>query len=417
MSSTELTAPRRAGEFTGRRDYTAEPLFDAFWREGELALLFGEAGAGKSVLAVQIADNIARGRDPMGNAGRRKRRKVLYVDLVLTDKQFGARYGSYKFSRNLFRDSPPDTQDLFAWLTAMVKSHVFNAVVIDDLSMVSRACDGTRETFELMRSLRRLTVETGVSILVLADSFPFAYGRENASPERDLRRSRVLCGVADSVFAIHNNRLMQTRTRSGEMVWTSANAIECKIESLDSGMLGIKFEINAPDDEHRHQILEVKAFHENEKYTFREVANVLGISKSQAQRLYAEWTPEMGALVDDEDLEEDDTDVEREFHEDSDEQPYLDELAQGDAELFDDDMPRLNLDDDPRAVRSINDLDSTIDTSGQEIFVETWDEHRRKPVVWYKRMNKGYHRFKRGTVGIEVKSHDGFSDQVKIRNV
>ena len=33
-----------------------EPLFDEFWREGELALLFGASGSGKSILAVQIAD-------------------------------------------------------------------------------------------------------------------------------------------------------------------------------------------------------------------------------------------------------------------------------------------------------------------------------------------------------------------------
>src|SRR2546430_14470578 len=36
-------------------------LFDEFWREGELAVLFGDTGVGKSVLAMQIGDAIARG--------------------------------------------------------------------------------------------------------------------------------------------------------------------------------------------------------------------------------------------------------------------------------------------------------------------------------------------------------------------
>ena len=38
-------------------------LFGEFWIEGELAVMFGDTGAGKSLLAVQIAESIARGRE------------------------------------------------------------------------------------------------------------------------------------------------------------------------------------------------------------------------------------------------------------------------------------------------------------------------------------------------------------------
>jgi len=40
-------------------------LFGEFWLEGELAILFADTGKGKSLLAVQIAESIARGR-PIG---------------------------------------------------------------------------------------------------------------------------------------------------------------------------------------------------------------------------------------------------------------------------------------------------------------------------------------------------------------
>ena len=67
-------------------------LFGEFWREGELAMLFGAAGAGKSVLAMQIADSIARGRGIEAFKMEVKRQKVLYVDLVFSDTQFQMRY-------------------------------------------------------------------------------------------------------------------------------------------------------------------------------------------------------------------------------------------------------------------------------------------------------------------------------------
>ena len=37
-------------------------LFGEFWLESELAILFADTGVGKSLLAVQIAESIARGR-------------------------------------------------------------------------------------------------------------------------------------------------------------------------------------------------------------------------------------------------------------------------------------------------------------------------------------------------------------------
>lgn len=359
---------RRAREVLAEKFAAAEPLFDTFWRSGELALLFGEPGVGKSVLAVQVADSLARGRAAavssqqsaissqkalrvsgqrsapamdngrwtmddtgrratlmdngrwtMDDAGRRKRqagamlngkcsmrnaprrrRKVLYVDLVLNDRQFAERYGGYKVSANLYRGRPAEGEDLLKWVRAMIAKHDFKAVVIDDLSMVWRTDDGTRETLELMRELRRLTVESGVSVLVLADSFPTAYERGVA--ERGLRRSRVLCGVADSVFALgfsgsraagaDKRVLVQTRSRSGEVEWTHEHAAVGAIERRDDGFLAMEFAAPQVNAERREMIIDIKQMHDEDKLTFREIAEELDISKSHAQRLYAEWRPE-----------------------------------------------------------------------------------------------------------------------------
>src|SRR5260221_3190485 len=67
-------------------------LFGEFWSEGEFAILFADTGMGKSVLAVQLAELIARG--PAGGVfpTTSKPQRVLYLDFELTEKQFELRY-------------------------------------------------------------------------------------------------------------------------------------------------------------------------------------------------------------------------------------------------------------------------------------------------------------------------------------
>lgn len=59
---------------------TPRALWDSFWYEGELSCLFADSNVGKSILAVQIADCIARTDN------------VLYLDFELSEKQFQLRY-------------------------------------------------------------------------------------------------------------------------------------------------------------------------------------------------------------------------------------------------------------------------------------------------------------------------------------
>src|SRR5437879_7873527 len=85
-------------EETGQEIKTGMPrrpprmLFDEFWREGELAVLFGDTGMGKSVLATQISDSIACGT-PVGPLRMTaEMQEVRYIDLKLTKDQIELRY-------------------------------------------------------------------------------------------------------------------------------------------------------------------------------------------------------------------------------------------------------------------------------------------------------------------------------------
>lgn len=72
-------------------------LFGPFWLEKELAVLYSPPGTGKSALAVQIGESIARGRSvaPFDKTGTDLicgPQRVLYLDFELSRRQFSQRY-------------------------------------------------------------------------------------------------------------------------------------------------------------------------------------------------------------------------------------------------------------------------------------------------------------------------------------
>lgn len=128
----------------------AEMLFDEFWRQGEIALLFGEAGVGNSLIAVQAANAIAGGRPFGGLRMPTKGRRVLYVDLVLSDAQFRYRYahgpkrGRMTFSRNFLYERSPHGADVTQWIRETVEANSIDCVVINDLNALLRTSSQCR---------------------------------------------------------------------------------------------------------------------------------------------------------------------------------------------------------------------------------------------------------------------------------
>jgi archaellum biogenesis ATPase FlaH len=299
---SEVAPLRRAYDriISGMSGGRPQMVFDEFWREGELALLFGEAGAGKSLLAMQLARTLAAGGDIPWFAMECSAGKTLYVDLSMSDRQFASR-NSYlgkkgderalPVSKRLYCDRPEDEGELIEWLERQIEAQKLKYVIIDDLSSIMRTCDGTRETVAVMRGLRRICGRFGVSILVVMQS---EAPRSNARvSERDLGRQRSLCRLADSVFAIgrHPSRsgcvsLAQTRSRSSSVKWTVHNSIPAKVEE-SCGIALLRFEMDVSEEE-RELINSVKDLR-RDGLSFREISIKLKISKSRAHRLDHRW--------------------------------------------------------------------------------------------------------------------------------
>jgi KaiC/GvpD/RAD55 family RecA-like ATPase len=398
-------------------------LFDEFWREGELALLFGPQGAGKSILAVQVAEAIARGRGIDGFEMTEKRRKVLYVDLRLSELQFGMRYSTdgkqYKLSENFYHDKPEGDEDLVKWLRKTIAEKGFRVVVIDDLSAVRLTFDGTRETLKLMRELKRLKDELDVSILVLASSQEQRKGE--VIGEAHMRRSRVLCDAADSVFAIgvhagnaNFRYLVQTRSMSGPMKWDVRNGPICSIKTSDEGLLGMAFDerfVAEIDEDTRELICNINARREV-GVSYRAIAEELGIARSTAFRLHRKWTAalekdlvvesEPSALAGGQTVKSELNVENRERNSSTTNWPPA-HAGGSDTDAGGPDWGAIPFLASLKRIH-VTELKRGVDGYGRERFIEEEQEHDGKPIRWYQYDSKGnLYRKVRDSLGITLK--------------
>ena len=423
VNESKADGPRKANDcfMDAKHLGPANLLFDEFWREGEVSLMFGASGVGKSVLATQIADGLSRGSGILGFKMTAKRQKVLYVDLRYSQRQFNTRYSSdvprngsyrpFKFSENLYRQRPEPDEDLNEWLRKMVSENGFGIVVIDDLSAVRNTCDGTRETLALMRDLRRLNDKFGTSILVLAGARE--PGRTGLVSEADMQRARVLCDAADSVFAIgkhprscENRYLVQTRSMNAPTVWNGTNAPVCSLTKIDGNFLGFTFDERFQpkfDEEKIDLICNVNAARKNGA-SLRDIADLFEISKSTVARLLKLFRPSMldGYTLDESDYDEyDDDESEMETPNNSVDEPEVanseveededhDQTVHPDAAIVEPPPEPLPVLETRRDILLALGMRQTYDKNEREIFVETEDD-RRNPKVWYRFHAKNKH--------------------------
>lgn len=251
-------------------------LFDSFWFDGELCILFADTGKGKSILAVQIADSISRGESVNSFTLEAKRQTVLYFDFELSAKQFEARYSQrfgnddrfsnhFKFNENFFRAEinqnsflPSGFIDFETYLNFSLESQILEneakIIIVDNITYLKNATETAKDALPLMKELIRLKKKHNLSILALAHT-----------PKRDLTRpltvndlqgSKMLSNFADSIFAIGESAkdksvryLKQIKCRNTEIVFDAENVAVCEIDKPNNFL---KFEFSGLGCEREH---------------------------------------------------------------------------------------------------------------------------------------------------------------------
>ena len=274
-------------------------LYRGLWYEGEVSCLFADSNAGKSLLAMQIAELIARDRN------------VLVVDCEHTDKQFQIRYTNpetgqcHVFPERLYRAEINPDSPYLADFESMILSQIealairldCRVIIIDNLTYLCNASDKGVDAGQFMIKLMNLKKKHGWSLMVIAHTPK----RSPCNPitQNDLAGSKKLYNFFDSVFAIGKSAkdgqlryVKQLKSRSGEILYGSDNVIVFELEKMDA-FLG--FRLKGYDRESAHlggpvdgdaDVIEenVKPLLDQGK-SVREIAEALDISKSRAGRI------------------------------------------------------------------------------------------------------------------------------------
>ncbi|WP_184550540.1 AAA family ATPase [Mucilaginibacter sp. FT3.2] len=248
---------------------TPQMLFGRFWLQGELCILFADTNMGKSILAVQLGESIARGKAITGFGPDAPATPVLYIDFELAGKQFEQRYtdgqDTYKFDDNFLRGEYNQlykhysattgfNDEVIEALTRGIKTTGATVLIIDNITCMRKGTERANEALPLMKQLKYLKSRHGLSILVLAHTPK----RNPALPisRNDLQGSKMLINFADSAFAIGESckwpgyrYLKQIKQRSTEETYGAANVCQCKLERRDS-FLQFKFDGNCHELDH-----------------------------------------------------------------------------------------------------------------------------------------------------------------------
>jgi len=289
-------------------------LLDVLWFEGELCILFADTNLGKSILAVQIADSISKGKSIFGFRLEAEKQKVLYFDFELSDKQFEARYSEdysnhYHFNDNFYRaeiyseaEMPKEFTSFESYLNHSLEQALTETqakiLIVDNITYLSAETERAKDALPLMKQLKALKQKFGLSVLVLAHTPK----RDLSKPitRNDLQGSKMLINFCDSSFAIGESNqnksiryIKQIKVRNSDFKFDKDNVAVCRIDK-PANFLSFEFENFGSEDEHlrvfsdndkvqlENDIVDIKA---NEPdLSLGEIAKRLGTNKMKVKR-------------------------------------------------------------------------------------------------------------------------------------
>lgn len=275
-------------------------LFDCFVVEGEVSVLFAPANVGKSILAMQIADSISRGKSLYGfESELKKGEKVAYVDLENTDHQFAGRYSdTHDFSDNLLMLEVPvekeyTPEQLISNLKTFLVDNKCKVLIFDNISFLG-SLQSANEAMTIVKALRNLRDELGITILILAHT-----NKKDNKPMtlNDLAGSSKIGNLIDSAFALGRvmgdtglRYIKQLKSRSGEkkyedpvmvveLVKDKGLHFEYKDTGLEQSLLKMSKDVD--EEEIYRQVWNLH----KQGLSCRKIEDELGISKSKVHTI------------------------------------------------------------------------------------------------------------------------------------
>lgn len=280
-------------------------LFRGFWFEGELACLFADSNVGKSILALQIAEEISVNQT------------VIYFDFEMTDTQLRVRYtdqtDTHEFPDNLYRGyiDPSRVTTIQNMENALMRDIEASAlqlnakvIIIDNMTYMCIDNEKGDSASSLMIKLKNIKELYKLSILVIAHT-PKRNEKEPIEP-RHLAGSKRLYNLFDSVFALGKSRqdpsyryLKLLKTRMDENPHDENNVLILQLDKASDGNLHYLVIGEEPEKDQlgnlrtascdEATVKQIVAMKEAGK-SFRDIEKELeGVSKTKAQTIYKEY--------------------------------------------------------------------------------------------------------------------------------
>ena len=262
--------------------------------EGDLSIIFGQSGIGKTIFAMQIARYIAE-------SGKR----LLYVDCEMTPRQLGNRYKTPNFPPTFLRaemDREHPAEDVLKGIEEVAVANHVEVVFIDNITALGQSLDRSADAGALMASLNTLKKKYNWTLVVLnhvpkmfSGNVPLSLSAMQGSAKINQLIDDAI-GLAQSCIDSNLVYVKQCKWRNGELTMGADHVAvyeRCKDEDGNLGFISRGF-----GTEQEHLSIENSNEREEMKARVRElsnkgmtqtaIANQLSISQSKVSRLLKE---------------------------------------------------------------------------------------------------------------------------------
>ena len=267
------------------------PLYDNIVLEGDLSVIFGQSGIGKTIFAMQVASDIAA-----------KGKRVLYVDFEMTERQLYVRYPNLIFPETFFRaevDRDHINEDVLKGIEEVAKANMAEVVFIDNITALSQSLDKGSDAGVLMAELNRMKKDNGWTMIILTH-VPKMYCGNTPLTLSAIQGSAKINQLVDDVIGLGQSYkdkslvyLKQCKWRNGERELDADHVAVFERCKDESGNLCFQFRGQGKESEHlaaasgndkeelNAQIRAMKA----QGKTQQEIAQLLGVSQSTVSRV------------------------------------------------------------------------------------------------------------------------------------
>ena len=270
------------------------PLYPNIVLEGDLSIIFGQSGIGKTIFAMQIARYIAE-----------HDMRVLYVDCEMTPRQLGNRYETANFPSTFLRaemDREHPTEDVLKGIEEVAVANHVEVVFIDNITALGQSLDRSADAGTLMASLNSLKKKYNWTMVVL-NHVPKMYSGNQPLSLSAMQGSAKINQLIDDAIGIAQSSIdsnlvyvKQCKWRNGELTMGADHVAIYERRKDECGNLG--FTCRGFGTEQEHLCIESGNEREEIRARVRElsakgmtqtaIAEQLGISQSKVSRLLKE---------------------------------------------------------------------------------------------------------------------------------